>query len=274
MDEDVKLRTRLLQLRALRIVDTEGWARYIAGDLVADRHALQLDNGYRLLEPGEAWWWSQGIADGYGYGYLLTDLGEEPAPELLTLGDAAALLPQGQRSGDAMTLRGAEHLIKSGQLYTVHAGRTRYVFRAQVDALAAARIADRHPGDLSLRARAVQLQEAWAGVRALYPPATRLVDLAEQPVPHPSPDPLPIRDGLQPRRRRAALLAGHDEGWFDFRQPVTTGTGRVTGYTVVIGRGEDAVERLLPPGGVLPWVLGVADYYGQSKLVAYRDGLG
>lgn len=274
------LRPRLLQLRALRVVDVEGWARYVAGDLGTDRHILQLGDGSaRHLTHGEAWWWALGLADGYGHGHLIARLEQEQQPGLLTVVEAASHLPQGQRGGDSMTLKGMEHLIRVGQLYTIYGpGHVRWVFAAQVQAIAAARYADRDPTDQHLRDTARAAQSAWAAIRSQYPPAVRVVDLAENPSPTPSPEPLPIPAAYKaPQRQLHALMVAHNEGWITYHRPASEGEARgyvVTVTGVGVGGVVGPIQRLIPPAGVLPWVLGVADYRGQSKVVAYRDGLG
>lgn len=282
-----------LHLRALTVVGR--WAPLAAADLVGGRYVLALDRAWanRRLNAGRAWhhrtlllgepfWWSAGLTDALdGAGGQVLGLIDEPVPELLTLVEAAALLPSvWDRSGtpraDQMTDRGVEYLINSGELVAVGAvpdspgrvKRERHVFGAQVRALAAARRAEAAGrsgvGSEAQRAQAAAESplRAWQELLVLLPPVRAPWRATYEVLP--SPSLLPVT-GRGPKQRQRALLIGEQLGLFRYVHPTDDG-----GYVLEVA----GVERVLPAHGVLPYVLGAADATGRGALVAWRDGLG
>lgn len=252
------------RLTTLQHGHVEGWYRYIGADTARglgrqgrrDNTAfvVELENGQpRGLTDHDLPWWVLGAGCGYGRGQEILDLLDQRPPRLLTLDEASEKL---SRSVPAL-----KQWLNGGRLYPVHAnirhvngtaGWQRYVFAAQV-------------GAILQRRHAVA---RWAEIRPGLPDLTRLEHLADPPVLAPSPDPLPIAPARWPGQQRQALQIGHDHGWFRYLggQPLQASAT----FDVEIG-GEPLT---LPGAGVLPWVLGVADRWGQGLLVTYRAGQG
>lgn len=283
------------ELRALTIVNDQGWAEYTAGDLGPREHIVRLSDGrYRTLCRGEAWWWARGLADVHGQGALLDSVAVEPLPKLVTLEQAAAAIPPmdrlGRSSGPAMTVDGIVRNIGSDRLYPFYPHpRQKLLFRAQVDYESRRRnrtIAEirtgRDASDRTNQATARALRH-WLDIRQGLPPLQRISALAVNVSPQPSPDPLPIAAAFNgPKRCRHALILAEKLGWLTFRSDdggnVITVEGRDgTSVERSVPNARTATPGVLPTAGALAYVLGVAD--GQtdrkaSKRIAYREGLG
>lgn len=287
------------QLRALAVADLEGWCRYVAGRPAEGRHVLELArprgrNVYRTLERGEAFWWALGLGDGCGQGQLVDAVLAEPVPGLVSTADAAAMMAAvdrwGNRTGPAMSAEGIKHNITSTRLYPLYgAQRFRYLFTAQTDAERLARevaqlerlahLAASEGNERAARTYQSQLAQAqpmaerahlaWLDLRHTLPPNTPIDAVAVDVRPLASPSPLPIRAQGAGEAQVQALRIGDRRGWFVYDHP---GDGLFT--VTVTDAGGAPVEREVPTEGVLPWVLGVADWNNAAHLVAYRAGLG
>lgn len=273
----------VLELFAMRAVEDLDLAEYVAGEPAEARHTLLTNSGaYRVLLRGEPAAWCDGLASAAGYPQLIPDLAARPVPKVLTLAQAAQLLPSLADPDAALSTYGAKNAAQT--LYPLYAanllsrGRQRYLFELEVRAVAAERrltVAERGT-ERRPRARlskaAAAAREEWLALRRQLPTPIREhmaeVDLA----PAASPDPLP----LDPDRLSASALCldgltiAHQEGWLVYRHP--TGEGRA--YAVQLETPDGPVSREIPQERVLPWLLGVADWHGRPELVAYRPGLG
>lgn len=264
------------RLRALKVIDDEGWARVVALDLAEGRHVLALDDGhYRTLLTSEVYWWGVGAGDSQGgHGDLVTVVRDEPVPELLTLAEAARRIPSVSQWGalrdDVMTPEGVSYSVQSGDLYAVYGTRRlRHVFAAQVDYVAAQRrrrALEREGGSLAAAERRVRrTRAAWLEVRRSLPDVQRTAGLAEDVTPRPSPTPLPVVGALEPKRRTRALMIAHQLGWLTYVQPLPDDRHLIE---------VDGLQRELPGPGVLPYVLGFGDARQMGGRVAYREDLG
>lgn len=238
------------RLRALAIGAREGWYGYVAGDLGAGRHLLQVGDRHREVQRDETFGWAHGVAAAHRKAHLLDDLGL--VPDLVSIEQAARALN--------ITTDGVDYRIAAGKLYPLYlararGGRERHLFATQVNAAL---------GDDEAAAQ-------WQRTRALLPPTTRIVDMPEYTGPAPSPSPLPLPSGpAESTRRMQALMIGDVEGWFVY----VHGDPTADRYMVsVLDNGGDR-EMTIPGDDVLPWVLGHADVHGYPELVAYRKGLG
>lgn len=242
-----------LALRALHILDGEGWARYVgATDRPRGHHLIDLGTRrrphWRLLytagtfwadpHPGEAVWYLLGQADARSQASVVDALRRERTPSLLSVELAAAALGVGR-----WTLKSWFRTDRFYPIYVIDPAdhRTRrHVFAHQVTG-------------------------RWDELRPLLPD---LVDAAHLHVP-PTPRPWPVDPGLRaPRRQREALSLGHTRGWFRMVRQATPNSS----FTVQL---PDGGVRVLPVAAVQPWLLGVADANGRRGAeVAYRDWLG
>ncbi len=252
------------RLRALAIGAREGWFGYVAGDLGAGRHLLQVGDRLREIQRDETFGWAHGVAAANGKAHLLDDLGL--VPPLVSIEQAARDL--------GITTDGVDYRIAAGKLYPLYlararGGRERHLFAAQVRAA----VPGRGPKDeiTAWEAGRDEAAAEWLRIRAQLPPTTRIVDMPDYAGPAPSPSPLPLPSGpAESIRCMNALIIGDGEGWFEYVHG-DPGAGR---YLVsVLDNGDDR-EMTIPGDDVLPWVLGHGDVHGHPELVAYREGLG
>ncbi len=241
------------RLRALAVGAREDWFAYVAGDLGAGRHLLQVDGRLREIQRDETSGWAHGVAAAHGKAHLLDDLGA--VPPLVSIEQAARDLN--------ITTDGVDYRIAAGKLYPLYlararGGRERHLFVDQVRAAGGG-----GPKD--------EAAARWQAIRAQLPPTTRIVDMPDYAGPAASPSPLPLPSGpAESIRRMNALIIGDAEGWFEY----VHGDPTTDRYLVsVLDNGSDR-EMTLPGDDVLPWVLGHADVHGHPELVAYREGLG
>jgi hypothetical protein len=257
------------QLRALRVVDGQGWAAYTAAERHWGRHLLTLpDNTRRVLLRGEPLWWAWGNGTAWGQGHLIGGLLTEEIPQLLTLPEAAQAYAE--HTGEPTTTAMIDYRIRVGQLYPVYGTRLRRsVFAAQVTALAAARYAEQVPGRVEAgRARAARrtwnrLAERLPAPRPVWTPPEQAPPARRLPIPVGKPE---------ATRRLQALVIGDAAGWWRLAHPAGTG------YLILVrdpARAEAGytVEVHLPGPAVLPYALGAADRHGRAAEVAYRPGL-
>lgn len=265
-------------LRGLRTVTDEQWVAYLATH-PDDRHVvlpLRLGRGWapRTLLRGEAHPWCEGLCWAAGGGDAARRVVDEPLPELVALADVPGMIPSVTGRGRTLTRQGVAWNINAGNLYTLYGrGRhQRWLFAAQVRAEAADRRVQIAERDNAKKRRLAGLVEqagkaraAWLEVRKLLPPPTRPAAAEVDLRPKPSPDPLPIDPRLPAVTMRVnALMIARDAGWLEYLHP----DGDV--YVVRIGGALVRVRAEV----VLPWVLGVADWYGRADLIAYRADLG
>ncbi len=285
-------------LRALRTVGEAGWAAYLATNPADDRHVVMIPfrpgQAPRTLWRGEAFDWCDGLCVAAGGGDRVARLADEEVPELVRVADAARMIPAASgRGGPWLSPQGVAWNVNAGNLYALYGRyRDRWLFEAQVrsEALdrrvraaertvqaaaragedADARAAQRDLGRLMKAAETAQRE--WLQIRRLLPPPSRPSAAEVSLRPKPSPDPLPIDPALHGVTQRvAALMVADGQGWIEYRHP----TADSTGYVVRVDDGAGGrVERTLSHEAVLPWLLGVADWYGRADLVAYRPDLG
>jgi hypothetical protein len=85
---------------------------------------------------------------------------------------------------------------------------------------------------------------------------------------------LPVPTGRnEVTRRYLALNAGRDAGWWSYELTSATGSGKAADMRYHVTLGKRGTVRVLLPGEVLAWALGVADAKGHPEVVAYREGL-
>jgi hypothetical protein len=270
-------------LCAPALAAAEGWAGYVAGSLPQGRHVMHVatTNNLRTLERGEPFWWTKGLGDAFGRGELVDELAARAMPDLVTLKGAAEIMPGidpwGKRRSARMGVEGIDYNLREGVLYPMYVQGVRYLFAAQVHELAARRnlaALQREAASVALVRVAAEVLETsekqWRAVRDGLPPLIRPENIALDLTPSPSPDPLPVpasARGVHTAVRCVnALIIGAEAGWFTYVRSME-------GQRVFVVR-LDEVEQTLPAAGVLPWVLGVADYRGEAARVAYRQGLG
>ena len=274
---DEAIRESYRDLRALRVAADAGWCTYVAGDLPVWTHVVAVTPApgsrrapapvYRTLTRGEPYWWALGLADAHGAGETVLQLEREKLPQLVAVAEAAAMLPAKDRWGtvsdEAMTVDGVTYNINGGRLYPVYGlGRARLLFADQIAAEQATRAGTTTKAG---EEKALRARQKWMRLRARFPPDMRLHALDFDVTPVPSPDPLPIRTSLSDDRRRTqALIIGERNRWFQFQYLDNDQ------FVVMVGR----QKRTLPGAGVLPWVLGMADFRGESVKIAYREDLG
>lgn len=266
--------------RAARTLHLEGLAHYEAGNLHTGEHVLSLldmkgVSRTRWLLNGETYWWARGLAAGTSTDALLAAIPDEEMPTLVTPAEAAERIPHadGPNPDSApMSRAGVRHNVMTGNLYPMYGERrVLWLFDLQVTALAAERnvLVAQARGSAGrtvagLRVKADRARAAWFAMRAGFPPAFRIADLAMDVTPA-SGNPLavPLSD-TRFGQRFAALQVARKHGWCQLNYPIEGG-----GYLPTVG--GEPVE--LPAEGILPWVLGRADAHGKGHLVAYRPGL-
>lgn len=270
-------------LRGLRTVADSQWIAYLATYPADDRHVvlpLRLGRGWapRTLLRGEAYQWCEGLCWAAGGGDLVARVADEALPELVAMADVPGMIPavdgRGGKGGPWLTRQGVAWNVNAGNFYTLYGRgrRSRWLFADQVRAEAAERRvqAAARAGATKRRLAALVEQEGaarakWLEVRKLLPPPTRPAAAEVDLRPKPSPDPLPIGQGLPGVTRRVeALMVAADAGWLEYLHPDgDVYVVRIAGAEVRVG--EDAV---------LPWLLGVADWHCRADLIAYRPDLG
>lgn len=297
-----------MELRALRVFHDEGLGDYVAGDLSARIHVVNLPTSrYRTLIKGEAFWWVLGFADAVGHGAEITALQNEELPELLSVHEAARLIPTTDRWGGAknahMTADGITHNITAGRLYPLYGPyRVRWLFADQVRSEAAARRAGAaQAAERQQRAEVGRLggdkkttPAKLAGARrALDSAALRAKEAAAEAEVERArwaatrglfPDAVRIDDlssdvRPDPSPDPLPIAAGQSE---QRRRQRAMFIGAELGWWSDFHPEDDGsfvvtmdrLSRAVPAEGVLPWVLGVADAKGNPGAIAYRDDLG
>jgi len=251
------------ELRALRTVTNAGLAKYVAS-LPDDGHVMQLRNGYyRTLLRDESSPWCDGL-DTAAHHRRVVDLATKPVPELLTLAEAAELLPIGQHELNRLTRAWSFYPLygrtPSGQ------GRVRFLFASQVRLAALDRNPDADPAE---REAAFAV---WLRQRSLLPPLTPadMVDVDLRPKPSPDPLPLDLTSKPLPKVCIEGLLRAQDNGWLEYSHPADGGYV----IEVQLRRTAEPFVRNIPQSRVPPFLLGLADFHGRGAEFAYRAGLG
>lgn len=258
------------RLRALRALIDAGLIDYLGGNRPAGNHLVRvrrhgftrllrrdykINVGHGKVRVDEAYWWSLGFADAAGRGAELVER-DFAMPALVSTAEALEVY---HAAGTPLTEDQVRRtLTRGGKLYPFYPLASRV--RLSRDQVAA-------DSDAAARAR-------WADLERTLPPVVG-EDLVRGYVPDPSPDPLPIGPvtdaGMtEARRRILALRIGHGEGWF--HHEFSDAPADV--YSSDTAGPDGDVSRDLPGEGVLPWVLGHADWHHQADMVAYRAGLG
>ncbi len=253
------VRQYVLGLHCLRVAADEGWLTYAAGEYRGQ--LVKVSRGrttwWRYLRREWVHPWAEGLADQHKAGHLIDAAASLELPELVTLAEAGAMLDVRYDR-----LRG---LVADRVLYPVYAEHKRqYLFRAQVDLLARERL-----GRPTSRAG-----KAWVSIEAQLPPFVRPGDLTE-PVrfrPSPNPLPMPFTGAASARQGRVCAIA-HDRGWLTFRGSVLE-RGTPSVFTVEVAGPDGPRTRELVQSRVMAYMLGAADFHGESRLVAFAEDQG